>query len=253
MATNADPKGASDTLTDRDRRALEQYLTVLDRVGRVRGADDLFLVVSESGSEYIVDLREGACECDDHQYRGIKCKHARRVEFATGRRQIPAAADIDIDDQLGDHVRGGPRLAMPDGGVVEADGAGTHAPDEDEDEGDDGVIITDLRTVERGDRVIVGDRSRPVEVVDIGVRTIRNGRIPKTIETPVVRVRGDWANAVDRVLAHTLTRYNDGPALEERDQIVACEDETLERGEPVTVRRVVQGDDSDPDSGGDHA
>ena len=59
----------------RTRRALEQYLTVLDDVGRAKGADGLFLVVSQSGKEYLVDALAGRCECKDHEYRGVECKH----------------------------------------------------------------------------------------------------------------------------------------------------------------------------------
>ena len=103
----------------------------------------------------------------------------------------------------------------------------------------EGEPITDLRDLRRGDGVVFGDRTRPVEVVDLAVRTKTDERIPKTIETPVVRVQGDWAGAVDRVLAHKLNRLDDGePALDELDTIVACESDSLDRGEPVTVRRV---------------
>jgi hypothetical protein len=87
---------------DLDVRALTQFLTVLEDVGRARDAEDLFIVVSESGSEYLVDIREGACECPDHEYRGRKCKHIRRVEFATGCRPVPAG--IAVDEQLGMHL-----------------------------------------------------------------------------------------------------------------------------------------------------
>ena len=65
-------------------------------------------------------------------------------------------------------------------------------------------------------------------------------RITKAIETPLVRVQGDWSGAVDRVLAHKLQRWADGIVLEETDAIVACEGDSLERGEQVTVRRVSQ-------------
>lgn len=92
-----------------DRRALTQYLTVLEDVGRVRGADDLYLVVSQSGREYLVDHRDGVCECPDHRYRGRRCKHVRRVAFATGARPIPDWVDpSEVDDRLGEHVDGTP-------------------------------------------------------------------------------------------------------------------------------------------------
>lgn len=114
----------------RTRRALEQYLTVLGDYGRADG-DDLFVVVSESGSEYLVDLRLEACECEDHQYREARCKHIRRAAFATGREPIPvcAAEQLDVDEQLGIHVDGDLRFAAADGGVVDAG---------DGDDGDDG-------------------------------------------------------------------------------------------------------------------
>lgn len=102
-------------LDERDRRALEQILTVLDDVGSVRGAPDLFLVVSESGEQYTVDARDGVCNCADYTYRSDQlgargCKHLRRVKFATGLRPIPATVDPDdVDEQLGQHVDGEPR------------------------------------------------------------------------------------------------------------------------------------------------
>ncbi|MFC5278669.1 hypothetical protein ACFPM1_07860 [Halorubrum rubrum] len=103
--------------------------------------------------------------------------------------------------------------------------------------------ITDLRDLRVGDRVRLEGRPKPVEVVELGVREKHDARIPKTIETPLVRVRGDWANAVDVVLAHKLNRWDDGAVLEELDAIVACEDETLERGATVTVERVARAEE----------
>lgn len=91
-------------LAERDVRALTEYMTVLEDQGRVRGADDLFLVVSQSGREYLVDTREGSCECPDSLYSDIECKHRRRVAFARGK-EIPSWADDSaIDPRLGDHV-----------------------------------------------------------------------------------------------------------------------------------------------------
>jgi hypothetical protein len=100
--------------------------------------------------------------------------------------------------------------------------------------------VDDLRALNVGDQVLFGDRQRPLEVVDTGVRTVTDERISKTIETPVVRVQGDWDGAVDYVLAHKLDRYSNGIRLEELDDIVACEGAALQRGELVTVRRVAR-------------
>lgn len=104
-------------LDERDIRALTQYLTVLEDQGRVCGADDLYLVVSQSGSEYLVDARERTCECPDHEYRGVHCKHQRRVEFATGERPIPDGIN-DVDPSLGEHVSASPQAVATDGGVA---------------------------------------------------------------------------------------------------------------------------------------
>jgi len=96
-----------DKLSERDVAALTEYMTVLGDVGRARDADGLFLVVAESGHEYLVDAASGACECDDAFYRDPDggCKHVRRVAFATGRRAIPRWVDRDgVDPQLGIHV-----------------------------------------------------------------------------------------------------------------------------------------------------
>jgi hypothetical protein len=134
-------------LDERDVRALTQYLTVLDDYDRARGADDLYMVVSQSGDEYLVDARAGRCECPDHEYRGVRCKHLRRVAFATGERPIPAGVDLDaVDDQLGRHVTANPRRVATDGGDVRTgdggdvrtgDGGAVTAPDADTNATDD--------------------------------------------------------------------------------------------------------------------
>jgi len=112
-------------LSDRAHRALEQYLTVLEDYGRARGADDLYMVVSQSGKEYLVDARDGVCECPDFEYRcsGIRCKHLWRVAYATGDAAIPTDADVDVDPQLGEHIDASPRADSPqpvatDGGIT---------------------------------------------------------------------------------------------------------------------------------------
>lgn len=102
---------------ERDVRALTECISVLEDVGPAAGAPGLFLVVSQSGREYLVDDRTGTCECPDSEYRGSRCKHLRRVAFATGQRAIPA--DVDgVDDLLGEHTNGSVRRAVTDGGQV---------------------------------------------------------------------------------------------------------------------------------------
>lgn len=123
--TAADESTAHDhDLDARDARALTEYMTVLDDLGRARDADGLYVVVSQSGSEYLVDADTGACECPDAEYRDMRCKHVRRVAFATGARPIPTWTDRDaLDDQLGAHVDAEPRVVATDGGqLLEGDG-----------------------------------------------------------------------------------------------------------------------------------
>lgn len=139
--TDNDPTEVEGTdLEPRDVRALTEYMTVLEDLGDARGADGLYVVVSQSGSEYLVDHAGGACECPDDTYGDDDhaCKHRRRVAFATGAEAIPAWVDLEaVDDQLGAHVDGAEdarRAAAPgvatDGGrlawddVADADGDG---------------------------------------------------------------------------------------------------------------------------------
>ncbi|WP_247002153.1 hypothetical protein [Halosolutus gelatinilyticus] len=104
MAVTESVQEATDEL---DRRALTQYMTVLEDVSRVRGCDGQYLVISQPGSEYLVDARLGVCECPDYRFRSRECKHLKRGAYATGQREIPAIIDRDdLDEQLGEHCSG---------------------------------------------------------------------------------------------------------------------------------------------------
>lgn len=119
----ADHEKANDLAIDaRTVRALEQEMTVCEHIGDARGRDGVFLVVSESGSEYLVDVRGSEpterCTCADAQHNlpagDVRaCKHFQRVLLTTGARPLPASIDLDdVSDQLltADHVDGSPRL-----------------------------------------------------------------------------------------------------------------------------------------------
>jgi hypothetical protein len=82
-------------MDDRDIAALTEYMTVLESSPTLPDAPGMFSVVSASGSEYHVDLRSETCECPDHKYREVRCKHLRRCEYETGRRPLPAWLDRD--------------------------------------------------------------------------------------------------------------------------------------------------------------
>lgn len=48
-----------------------------------------YAVASDSGETYLVDLPAGACSCPDHEIRGERCKHLRRVAIEVTERRVP--------------------------------------------------------------------------------------------------------------------------------------------------------------------
>jgi predicted nucleic acid-binding Zn finger protein len=97
-----------EALDDRDVRALTERMTVMPDVGDARGADDLYTVVSHSGSQYLVDARHGRCSCPDAEYNlptddgRERCKHVARAEYVTGERPVPSWVDASaIDECIG--------------------------------------------------------------------------------------------------------------------------------------------------------
>ena len=103
----------------------------------------------------------------------------------------------------------------------------------------DAAQIEDLREFVVGDQVLIGDRSKPLDVVDLGVRTITDERIDATIEVPVVKLEGDWANAATIVLTHridrTPVRQDDGSYVQRLDEFDTIVD--MEMGREQDVRR----------------
>lgn len=99
-------------LEKRDARALTEKQTVLSLGGNI------YSVTTESGSEYRVDSQGGRCTCPDFKHRGVRCKHLRRVAYATGSEPIPAWVDTDaVDPRLGEQLDDSPQLAT-DGGTL---------------------------------------------------------------------------------------------------------------------------------------
>jgi len=130
----------NESIEPRTERALSEVLTVLPDQPEVAGAPEMFLVVSESGSEYTVDRRDGSCTCPDALHRGARCKHLRRVAFATGERPVPVGVD-DVDPSLGEHTAANPRPVASDGGtemIVAGDDGEILDEPEGESESDDG-------------------------------------------------------------------------------------------------------------------
>lgn len=71
------------TLTARARRAWTESMAVRT-VGHGR-----YAVESQSGETYLVDLPQSDCTCPDHEIRGERCKHLRRVAIEVNERRVP--------------------------------------------------------------------------------------------------------------------------------------------------------------------
>lgn len=123
-----DHTDGNERIDPRTERALTEYMTVLEE------RPGAYSVTTQSGREYRVDRRASRCDCPDHTHRGVRCKHLRRVAFATGERPVPAGVD-GVDPQLGEHTDTGPVVAASDGGIIEA-GDGGEVLEESDGDGD---------------------------------------------------------------------------------------------------------------------
>ena len=56
--------------------------------------DGLYEVESASDSTYLVDLEAGRCTCPDHVFRGVRCKHVRRVAIEITEGLVPPPGQI---------------------------------------------------------------------------------------------------------------------------------------------------------------
>jgi hypothetical protein len=91
-----------DLTDDRDVRALTECMAAYEQAPGVYG------VLNADGEKYIVDASTGVCTCPDAGYNlgpDECCKHARRVAFRTGDREVPAWIDVNgVGDLLADHL-----------------------------------------------------------------------------------------------------------------------------------------------------
>ncbi|MFP8954785.1 SWIM zinc finger family protein [Natrialbaceae archaeon A-arb3/5] len=99
MNTIASPKAPlhvppSKHLEERSRRARTESMSVLPL------GDGLYEVESESEQTYLVDLGAGRCTCPDHVFRGVRCKHVRRIaiEITEGRTPPPGEVAVQCHD-----------------------------------------------------------------------------------------------------------------------------------------------------------
>lgn len=99
MNTTASPKTplpvpSDDRLEERSRRARTEPMSVCPL------GDGLYEVESASDHTYLVDLESGRCTCPDHVFRGVRCKHVRRVaiEITDGRTPPPGKIAVACHD-----------------------------------------------------------------------------------------------------------------------------------------------------------
>lgn len=57
----------------------------------------IYEVESDSGNSYSIDLLDGKCSCPDHQMRGERCKHIRRVALEITGGRVPAPGRRAVD------------------------------------------------------------------------------------------------------------------------------------------------------------
>ncbi|SDR31524.1 SWIM zinc finger family protein [Natronobacterium texcoconense] len=99
MKTKASPKAPlpvppTDHLEERSLRAHTEPMSVLPL------GDGLYEVESGSDHTYLVDLEAGRCTCPDHVFRGVRCKHVRRIaiEITEGRTPPPGEVSLECHD-----------------------------------------------------------------------------------------------------------------------------------------------------------
>lgn len=74
----------------------------------------LYTVFSESGREYLVNLRAERCECPDYRKRGVVCKHQRRARLTQDqRRRDETQAAIAESHRRADRRPGGDNYGPP--------------------------------------------------------------------------------------------------------------------------------------------
>lgn len=57
----------------------------------------LYEVGAESGNTYIVDLDDDRCSCPDHAFRGVSCKHLRRVAIEITEGRVPPPGQVAVE------------------------------------------------------------------------------------------------------------------------------------------------------------
>ncbi len=81
---------ADNPLEPRSRRARTEPMAVIGL------GDGYYEVTTAGGTTYLVDLEDGRCSCPDHGFRGVRCKHLRRVALEVARGQSPPPEKVAV-------------------------------------------------------------------------------------------------------------------------------------------------------------
>jgi|APHM01.1.fsa_nt_gi hypothetical protein len=105
------------TFDARAARAFTESMTVIDADSDADLRDDEYRV-HRPESTYRVDMVAESCDCPDAIHNGARCKHQRRIDYATGAVPIPGWVNREaIDPGLGAALASNPRIAVADGGT----------------------------------------------------------------------------------------------------------------------------------------
>ncbi|WP_135303400.1 SWIM zinc finger family protein [Haloarcula amylovorans] len=84
-SANAEPTALAPDPSSLSSRAVRAWT---ERMAVRQQRDGTYAVATESGHTYVVDLRDHSCTCPDHEIRGERCKHLRRVAIEITARRI---------------------------------------------------------------------------------------------------------------------------------------------------------------------
>lgn len=92
--TAASPTRPSIPESERDGRSIRART---ERMTVTALGDALYEVESESGNTYLVDLSARRCSCPDHAFRGVRCKHLRRVAIEITDGHVPSPGETAVE------------------------------------------------------------------------------------------------------------------------------------------------------------
>ncbi len=184
VASPASPSVPESELDGRSVRARTERM-IVTALG-----DTLYEVETESENTYLVDLSARRCSCPDHAFRGVRCKHLRRVAIEITDGRVPPPGQVAVKCAVcGDRL------------FVESEGDTPHYC-----EGHDLRPGSAVRDRESGDRLLV------VSVSDRRADGVRVGESAYSVATYPNNRKYDPAEpVVGAVYPQSVTMTDTGP------------------------------------------